>query len=328
MKRFISLLFLLCFLYNVKGQTYVPVPMQNCYWQMSHSIFCSQSTPTPASGSSLLEYQVYPNNDTIINTKRYIKFYSQVISSTSSTFCPLSSGATVRYWGSVRQDTAGKKIYLIYPNQTAENLLYNFNYSKGDTVKTILGYYTSPPPGNIPYRIVDSIYYQSYSDGICRKRFRLKQYYYNGGGYTWTQHNYFTEGIGNEVGLNERNYQIITGTFNYNSQEQWGSFLAINNFTISPVMTNTCSQSVAINKIDSKKHIQLFPNPSSNEITINLSGASNNDFYTVIYDMLGTQIIKTDSRNINISRLSSGAYIIKCFITNTNEYYIEKLIKD
>ncbi len=266
--RRLLILILSSILIKVHAQTYVPMPMQNCYWQMTHSRFCSQSTGTPAISSSLLEYKVYPNSDTLIGTKKYVKFYSQIITNTVSTYCTLSSGVAAGYWGAVRQDTSGKKIYLIFPSQTNENLLYNFNYVKGDTVKTILGYYSSPPPGNIPYRIIDSIFYQSYSDGICRKTFRQKNYQYNGGSYIWTQHAFFTEGIGNEVGINERNYQITTSGTGFSTQENWNSFLTINNFTISSVSTNTCSQTVGINSHQEIKGFTLYPNPSTGELFI------------------------------------------------------------
>ena len=179
MTRLTLFLIFTTFLVKVNGQTYVPMPMQNCYWQMSHTKFCSQSTGTPATSSSIYDYKIYPNSDTIIATIKYIKFYSQVINNTVSPFCSIATSTTNGYWGAVRQDTAGKKIYIIYPSQANENLLYNFNYIKGDTVKTSLGFYASPPPGNISYRIVDSVYYQSYTDGICRKTFRQKLYQFN-----------------------------------------------------------------------------------------------------------------------------------------------------
>ena len=232
MTRLIILALFFFFLLKTQAQSYVPMPMQNCYWQMSHTNFCSQSTGTPAISSSNLVYKVYPNSDTIIGTIKYVKFYSQVLTYTVSPSCSISGNIGNGYWGAVRQDTAGKKIYLIKPSQTLENLLYNFNYVKGDTVKTILGYYSSTPPGNIPYRIVDSIYYQSYTDGICRKTFRQKLYQYNAGTYIWTQHDYFVEGIGNEVGLDERNLSITTNPFGSYTAEHWSSFLTINNFTI------------------------------------------------------------------------------------------------
>lgn len=304
------------------------MPMQNCYWQMTHSNFCSQSTPTPAVSSSLFEYKVYPNSDTIISTKKYVKFYAQVVTNTISPSCSLAGGVSTGYWGAVRQDTTGKKIYLIYPSQTNENLLYDFNYIKGDTVKTILGYYASPPPGNIPYRIIDSTYYRLYTDGICRKTFRLKTYQYNGGGYIWTQHNYFTEGIGNEVGLNERNYLITTSSVNSSTQEQWGSFLTINNFTISPASTNTCAQNVGIKTNYFNNELKVFPNPAQTDITVTLTNPKSDNYYIAIFDLIGNEVLKSYSKTIKVDQLSSGAYIIKCFSTDTKEIVVSKFIKD
>jgi len=328
MIRLTILAFFFFFLVKTNAQTYVPIPMQNCYWQMSHTNFCSQSTGTPAISSSNFVYKVYPNSDTIIATKKYVKLYSQIITNTISSFCSLTGGASSGYWGAIRQDTAGKKIYFIYPSQTIENLLYNFNYVKGDTVKTILGYYSSTPPGNIPYRIIDSVYYQSYTDGICRKTFRQKIYQYNAGTYIWTQHNYFVEGIGNEVGLDERNFSITTNPFGSYTAEHWGSFMTINNFTISTVATNTCSQSVGIKSYSNNTTLKIFPNPAHTEITVNLTSSSAQDYYVIIYDLIGNEILKSNNRVIKIDQLTFGAYIIKCFTADTKQIEVSKFIKD
>lgn len=328
MTRLTLLILFFAFLVKTKGQTYVPMPMQNCYWQMSHTKFCSQSTGTPATSSSVFNYKVYPNSDTIIATITYIKFYSQVINNSISPFCSISTSTTNGYWGAVRQDTTSKKIYLIYPNQTNENLLYNFNYSIGDTVKTTLGLYASPPPGNISYRIIDSIYYQSYTDGICRKTFRQKLYQFNSGTYIWTQHNYFTEGIGNEVGLYVRDYLITTSTINSASQEQWSSFLTINNFTISAAVTNTCAQNVGIKTNHYTNNLKILPNPAHSDITVCLTNANLQDYYVVVFDLIGNEILKSYNKTIKVDQLSSGIYIIKCFSIDTKEIIVSKFIKD
>jgi hypothetical protein len=328
MTRLTLFLIFTTFLVKVNGQTYVPMPMQNCYWQMSHTKFCSQSTGTPATSSSIYDYKIYPNSDTIIATIKYIKFYSQVIYNTVSPFCSIAISATNGYWGAVRQDTAGKKIYIIYPSQANENLLYNLNYIKGDTVKTSLGFYASPPPSNISYRIVDSVYYQSYTDGICRKTFRQKLYQFNAGTYIWTQHNYFTEGIGNEVGLNVRDYLITTSTINSASQEQWSSFLTINNFTISAAVTNTCAQNVGIKTNYDNNDLKIFPNPAHNDITVSLTNPNLQNYYIVIFDLIGNEILKSYSKTIKVDQLSSGIYIIKCFSTDSKDIVVSKFIKD
>ena len=326
MVRLTFIAIFLALIVKVNAQTYVPMPMQNCYWQMSHTKFCSQATGTPATSSSVFDYKVYPNSDTIIATKKYVKLYAQVLTNTVSPYCSIATGVSNGYWGAVRQDTAGKKIYLIYPSQTNENLLYNFNYSKGDTVKTILGFYTSPPPGNIAYRIIDSIYYQSYTDGICRKTFRQSVYQYNGGTYIWTQHSYFTEGIGNEVGLNERNYMITMNPFGSSSQEQWGSFLTINNFTISPAATNTCAQNVGVKTYSNNTELKIFPNPTHSDITVSLTNSK--DYYIIVYDLVGNEILKSNNKTIKVDQLTSGTYIIKCFTSDTKEIVVSKFIKN
>ncbi len=326
--RKLVFIFILSITGRTFAQTYVPMPMQDCYWQMTHTKYCSQSTATPAISQSIIEYKVYPNADTVIAAKKYVKFYSQIIYSSLSSFCNISNGVNTGYWGAVRQDTMGRKIYLIYPNQTAENLLYNFNYVKGDTVKTLLGtYLPSPPPGGAPYRIVDSIYYQSYTDGICRKTFKLKSYVFNVGS-QYTENLYFTEGIGNEVGLFEKQYLINSSNINSMSQEQWSSLLTISNFTVSATVTNTCAQNIGIKNNYFKNETKIFPNPAHDEITISNEKLNSQGFYIVIYDILGNEVFKSNNKTIKIDQLSYGAYLIKCFATDSKETFISKFIKN
>lgn len=59
---------------NFFSQTYVPLPLQNCSWYYSRS--------SGTSNSSLMQtcvyndnYKLYPNGDTILSGKRYIKMY-------------------------------------------------------------------------------------------------------------------------------------------------------------------------------------------------------------------------------------------------------------
>ncbi|MDO8998979.1 MAG: hypothetical protein Q7W45_04365 [Bacteroidota bacterium] len=159
--------------------TYVPMPMQNCEWQVSHNSNCTWLTNP---GTSSESYTLFPNNDTIIATKKYVKFYVSQTYTTSGAGC-VSASRTNGYWGAVRQDTANQKVYVKLNGNGNEVLYYNFNLNKGDTMKTYLGY-----PNPIPYQIIDSVYNQSFSDGICRRVFLFKypsNWNNNGNNYTF-----------------------------------------------------------------------------------------------------------------------------------------------
>lgn len=322
-------IFTIClFLLSIKnfGQTYVPMPMQNCYWEMNHSHFCSQASGTPAVSQSLQLYKMYPNNDTVIATIKYVKFYIQSIYTSVSPYCNMGTVSS-SYWGAVRQDTLGKKIFIIFPSQASEQLLYNFNYIKGDTVKTVMGTFISPPPGYDKYRIVDSVFYQSYTDGICRKTFRLKPYIINIGSQI-TEHNYFTEGIGNEVGINQSALTVAIMNINYAEQESWSSFLTINNFTISATAPNNCQQDVDIIKRFYESVLSIYPNPAQNQITINIKGISEQNFITKIYDILGNEMLSSENQILTINHLKNGYYLIKCLDKNTNQIITSRFIKN
>lgn len=327
MRKLLIGFFIIKFSFINYCQTYVPMPMQNCYWQITNSSFCSWAGGTPPTSVSNITYKVFPNNDTIINFKRYIKFYALNITNNYNSNCPTSGASYSGYFGALRQDSVGKKVFLISPNQTIENLLYNFNYSKGDTVKTSLGTYTlSPPPGGDPYRIVDSIYYKSYSDGICRKTFRLKPYIIYTG-YQITENSYFTEGIGNEVGLTERRSEIYMSNSSSASMENWSSFLSINNTSITASPTNTCSQSLGLETKNLKQDLMIYPNPAQNEISITSNDSNERTYMFTIYDLIGNEILKSNSKTIRIEPLSNGCYFIKCWNTDTKEFIIRKFIK-
>lgn len=313
----------------VIAQTYVPMPMQNCYWQITHGSYCSVASGTPPVSFSQEIYKVSPQNDTIIATKRYIKMYSQIVSSSINFNCSIS-GITSGYWGAVRQDTLGKKIYYVYPNQTIESLLYNFNYNKGDSVKTLLGSYLSPPYplGVDRYRVVDSVFYQSYSDGICRKTFRMKSYMLNFG-YTMTESSYFIEGIGNDAGLDQKTKSVSSSIPNVSiTGEGWSSFLVINNATISAVTTNTCQQDVGLKENTFLNRLKIFPNPAHDKISIQIDNYGTEHISVVIYDLLGNEILRSQSLIIRIEHFTPGSYIIKCFNSETKVVGVQKFIKD
>ena len=77
-------------------------------------------------------------------------------------------------------------------------------------------------------------------------------------------------------------------------------------------------------------NLEVFPNPSSDKITITNSGKSKSDSYRIEILNIRGQIIKTIFNNdievtINLSDLSSGIYVIK--VTTSKEIKTKKFIK-
>ncbi|MBX9851618.1 MAG: CotH kinase family protein [Cytophagaceae bacterium] len=89
-----------------------------------------------------------------------------------------------------------------------------------------------------------------------------------------------------------------------------------------------CPQIIAgISKNNSSdiQNITIFPNPSANEITINLE--SPKQFEAALYNALGELLIKVmDQKQINISGLPSGIYYLN--IKQGDNFYSQKIIRE
>jgi hypothetical protein len=85
------------------------------------------------------------------------------------------------------------------------------------------------------------------------------------------------------------------------------------------------------NKLDHE--IAIFPNPATNQATIEISGSVNNDAQLVMYDIMGRQVLseKMNASDyfaesyIDLSALNKGTYLVK-IITN-QRVYTKELVK-
>jgi hypothetical protein len=85
------------------------------------------------------------------------------------------------------------------------------------------------------------------------------------------------------------------------------------------------------NKLDHE--IAIFPNPATNQATIEISGSVNNDAQLVMYDIMGREVLseKMNASDyfaesyIDLSTLNKGTYIVK-IITN-QRVYTKELVK-
>ena len=75
--------------------------------------------------------------------------------------------------------------------------------------------------------------------------------------------------------------------------------------------------------------LNVYPNPSSNEINISIDGEDLNDYEITIINVIGKiQSIENNSSIINISELSSGIYFISATSKNGKQHFIEKFVKE
>ena len=70
--------------------------------------------------------------------------------------------------------------------------------------------------------------------------------------------------------------------------------------------------------------ISVFPNPTSSILNINFDG----DLNLSIFNMLGQQVLETNSKQIDISGLETGTYILIVQNLESNNSTNFKIIKE
>jgi hypothetical protein len=297
---------------------YVPMPMQNCYWTISHNAQCYWLS---GYGASVETYTIYPSTDTIINSIRYVKFYLTDHDSLVNGGCS-NDTRNAGYWGGVRQDTANQKIYWKPPGNGNETLYYNFNYNVGDTMK---GVYFGYGGAYGQCRIINSIYYQNFNDGVCRRVYTFKyscNYSFNG--YSYSFYDKLIEGCGMSTGFDNT---MTNSSFNSNVQETYTNAMFVNAQKVQmATSTNTCPvYDVGILENTLQNNIKIFPNPVSGFITVECVNSDNIDLF--LYDVLGNEISISNELKIQVDHLSSGTYFLKCVDRVSGEAAVKKVIK-
>jgi hypothetical protein len=334
-RKFTFLLFIgICSVADSFSQSYVPLPLQNCEWYFSAG--------SGTSNSSLMQtclyndnYKLYPNGDSIISGKRYIKIYMEWINGSGGAiagppctpYSPPSATLSLAY--GLRQDTLAKKVYIKpLSSSSPETILYDFNLVKNDTVKTANSTFGSIPPcGTTKYRIIDSVFYQAYSDGICRKTYRLIPY---ANCANFISFSYIIEGFGTD---HTHTDMVVYTNNNFggfgsgNMTTVSASTLVIGTTTLSKA-TNTCSQSVGIKEQKTNLDISLFPNPVKNKLVI--QGLGSQLTQIELFSVLGQkqEIRVSDVEQtlvLDLENCPAGIYILR--ISAGGRSYSKKILK-
>ena len=81
--------------------------------------------------------------------------------------------------------------------------------------------------------------------------------------------------------------------------------------SVMQVYDSCVANGVTINEFDLQRNISIYPNPTSNEISI--SGVEGNIDEVYIYNKLGQRVIHemNPGNTINVSRLPKGLYIVE-----------------
>ncbi len=295
MRKLNVIIFIFFLVYNVIGQTYNPLIRPNIYWEVLNGdghLICNYSGG----------YRYYFQGDTTILGKTYFKILGNPLVSIATSppapagqYCPpfaLNQSDTYNQNIFIREDSVAKKVY-VYESNYGDTLLYDFNLTDGDTLKS-----ASNTAG--PYKLrVDSVRITSLLSGALRKIFYFHHIANN-------NRSYCIESIGGSEGLQ---FHL------YNPAEFFGYWhkpicFAENNI---PLWGNQCASILGVEEIKSIDLIKVFPNPASNYLQMDSNNGIGATF--IVMDLTGrivlTKKINNNKERIDISILPSGVYIYK-----------------
>jgi hypothetical protein len=263
-------------------EAYYPLPDSNAQWNMHLSLM---GFPGPAHEES---YSIVISGDTLIKSLTYHKLTVPYVQSSGKSTKTIVSGG---YKGAFRQDTLNRKVFIIPPADTAEQLLYDFTMHSGDTVR---GYIESNlNPKDVVVNVDSVLVGNNY-----RKRWEINPGY----------HIYFIESIGSTYGLIERSPGQVV---------DWADIsltcFSENGITVYPDASTNCD---LINSVDPVKlnndQITIYPNPSNGSFRVDFNQSMNISKIQVT-DLPGNIILKRPADNQKytvIENLKSGVYIL------------------
>lgn len=294
MKQLLFLILILNLFQSLcKAQTNVYHPFSDsAYWRVD-----AWATAIHGNCQQLNYYHYNFGGDTLINDvtyKKIIRQYSQMILHGVDTPCliwsfPIDTG----YMGALREDSLVNKVFYIFPLDTIQTTLFDYNVIAGDT---ILG-----------DRIITSV------DSVLIGTGYRKRWNYLGNNQA---PQYFIQGIGSKRGL----YEGLMS-----EGDLWGTNL-ICVFQNANILFSTgyeskigCQIVTSIHPVSpSSSSITVYPNPVNTHLTIQ----SSEKIYSLrIIDIMGREIeantlsAAEGQTVLDVSYLEQGVYV---FIINNN----------
>ena len=251
------------------------------------------------------DYQI--TGDTVINSSSYKKL-EMIASMDPNMQLPW-------YAVAIREDTTEKTVYVVFPGDSTELLLYDFDLNVGD--QHTIHYCFSPgtiPSVNFPYTFkVDSIGNYTDGNGVTRKVWYI---------------NYLHEGV---VGRIVEGIGSNTGIYAYSCHlYYWGDVACVHNdsailFVNDPPWNMYCPPHFGSEeKNDDPLGLSLYPNPATNTITIEFDDMEDvSQANVLVLNQSGQMIhvkpvIQDNKIKINISNFPNGLYFLSIRTENNN----------
>lgn len=303
----LQLFFLICVLFSikVKAQTYQLFPIDSAEWSVLSYI---GTTPENGHFYETIHYGI--SGDTTINSKTYHK----IVSNTKTQF-NISDLDNV-YTGAFRE--SNKVIVWIRNGMTIEDTLYDFNLSIGNLLKCEYNSFILTDTVNFIDSIqLNSTYHKRYNTKIDSNITFLGNF-----------SNSLVEGVGGLAG--KRVFPFVDC-----SQEKQKVLLCFKrkkNVLYQNTKLNTCFYVNPPTNLNEnsflKKRTNIYPNPSTDEFTIQLNKIGLINTMT-LKNMVGKVIfkskIKNDKTKLRMSNYLSGIYFVE--IQTDNNIEIHKIIK-
>jgi len=288
-KRLSSLiLFLAISCLEVKAQVNEYL-IQNPVWQINSQC----AIPLPCIQDETFNY--YTNGDSTINSMVYKKIYRSGTGYVWSNQpppnpCNLAPYSFIDTVPSFFLRSAGKKMYVIFPTDTIESMLYDFDLSLGDTLPASINNFTT----DTWVSSIDSIL----TPYGYRKKFTLT-------GTGWSQ--YLIEGIGHSKGLIEPMHVPLECGYDL-------LCFSLNDTAYFPINGPTCDLAVGVNKEISAFKSIIFPNPSNGYTKIQFEESLSNA-EIIISNIYGQTLQKIQQVNgtettLHFESFASGIYYL------------------
>lgn len=313
MKTLCLVPFLICsfFYQDIIAQDYHPFPQSNAIWNsVGDNMF----------SGNLWRFRYGVQGDTIINNTNYTKVYSLF---DTTLVHPWST-----YFGGLREND-NKQVFLLMPG-FEETILYDFSLEVGDTIWFNIGgglcYDAIDFWEEEHYKVVSSIDSVQIENNEYRKRWQFEDYLM---GDSWI------EGIGSTIWFGAFNpiisaLSLCGDNYSFACFKQNNEVLFLDNDYCDQCFCQLLTQ-IKKEKPDNAKTINIYPNPASELIFLELNNLGLPQNHVEISNILGEVVYETylndkTKTSIKINDWTKGIYLIQ--VSNSNDQLIgqQKLI--
>jgi hypothetical protein len=125
----------------------------------------------------------------------------------------------------------------------------------------------------------------------------------------------FNAGHGTVITYGQGTYDWAAGTTGINDN--------VKNLTKNTLLYLASKSNLSVASLDGSLDIKFYPNPVQSELQIQYKG----DLTTSVYNISGAKLIETKSKNIDMSKLATGNYIVKTLDSDSKKSNSYKIIK-